>query len=611
MQTLQLMHKGNSILRVLKIKGDRALVIDCLKRTMPIWTPMGGLDRYEEIDEEELYKATGVVPVDIEKLDAERRRIAYQRFTLITGILPHVDDDVERNYAISNAAEFFGKSKETIRMYLCRYLAFQSISALAPKERERETSLTADQKNMRWALNKFYYTSKKLSLPMAYTLMLKEKYCDSEGKLLPDRPSYYQFRYFSRKHRKAQNYLISRNGLADYQRNSRPLLGDGVQEFAPVPGTAMLDSTILDIFLADNGDNLIGRPILTAAVDAHSSMCLGYALTFEGGVYSLRCLMQSILVDKVKWCKQFGVSIQKQDWDCSGVIPGTIVTDMGGEYVSETFSQIAELGVTVINLPAFRPELKGPVEKFFDCVQSLYKPLLKGKGVIEPNYQERGAHDYRKDACLTLEVFEKVCLQCIVYYNSQRVTEGFPFTEEMLAQKVSPHASAIWNYGRSLPGTHLIPVSESMLMLTLLPRTEGRFSRTGLLVKGMRYANKTGFTEQYLTGGKAIVAYNPDDVSKVWLVNGGDFISFELIESRYCNKSLSEVTEIKKQQKWLAHDPMEQNLQAKIDLINHIQTIAATACRYGDGDMSGVREARKKARREYHTDVMRGTKHNE
>ena len=85
---------------------------------------------------------------------------------------------------------------------------------------------------------------------MAYTLMLKEKYCDSEGKLLPDRPSYYQFRYFSRKHRKAQNYLISRNGLTDYQRNSRPLLGDGVQEFAPVPGTAMLDSTILDIFLA-------------------------------------------------------------------------------------------------------------------------------------------------------------------------------------------------------------------------------------------------------------------------------------------------------------------------------------------------------------------------
>ena len=189
MQTLQLMHKGDTILRILKIKGEEVLVIDCLKRTMPVWVAAAEVDDYVEIDEEELYKATGIYPVDIEELDAERRRIAYQRFTLIMGVLPRIGDDVERNHAISNAAEFFGKSKETVRMYLCRYLAFQSISALAPCKPEQEKVLSEDQKNMRWALNKFFYTSKRLSLPMAYTLMLKEVQASKDAEL-SDQPKW-------------------------------------------------------------------------------------------------------------------------------------------------------------------------------------------------------------------------------------------------------------------------------------------------------------------------------------------------------------------------------------------------------------------------------------
>ena len=40
---------------------------------------------------------------------------------------------------------------------------------------------------------------------------------------------------------------IARNGLKNYQRNNRPLLGEGVQQFAPSVGTGMLDTTICDI----------------------------------------------------------------------------------------------------------------------------------------------------------------------------------------------------------------------------------------------------------------------------------------------------------------------------------------------------------------------------
>ena len=63
---------------------------------------------------------------------------------------------------------------------------------------------------------------------------------------------------------------------------------------------------------------------------------------------------------------------------------------MGREYTSSTFEQLVEPGVTITNLPPYRPELKERVEKFFDLVQGYYKPLLKGNGVIEEDFQERG-----------------------------------------------------------------------------------------------------------------------------------------------------------------------------------------------------------------------------
>lgn len=154
---------------------------------------------------------------------------------------------------------------------------------------------------MRWGLNKFYYNQHKNSLTTAYTLLMQAKYCDKNGVILPEHPSINQFRCFEKKYRKRQNYYISRNGLKDYQKNHRPLLGDGIQ-------------------------------------------------------------------------------IQKEDRDCDKM-PATLVTDMESEYVSSNFERIAELGVTIINLPAYRPEVKvkGSVEKFFDLTQGYFKPILKRK----------------------------------------------------------------------------------------------------------------------------------------------------------------------------------------------------------------------------------------
>ena len=321
-------HNG-VIFRVLDTKDTKAFVINCNKKSMPKWVDMDSLECYSE-------RFDWFPLPDINDMELSSRKFAYERFTMISPILPFLTDKNRRSSVISQIANDKGISRQTICNYLWLYLVHQNISALAPKDKDSTKELSADEKNIRWALNKFYYTRQQNTLNTAYTLMLKEKYCDKNGVLLEEYPSFYQFRYFYRQNKKLQNYYISRKGIKYYQRNNRPLLGDGVHEFAHSVGFGMLDATICDIYLVNDAGGIVGRPILTACVDGYSGLCCGYSLTWEGGVYSLRSLMLNVITDKKEWCSKFGIDIDKSDWDCNK-LPATLVTDMGREYVSNNF----------------------------------------------------------------------------------------------------------------------------------------------------------------------------------------------------------------------------------------------------------------------------------
>lgn len=588
--------------RVLAIEKEKVLVIDCIKKTMPVWVEIEKLDDFVEEQEAQGDNHSEMANFDIlEDYGPDVRKIIYQRYNIISAILPFVADEAMRSELITKMAEEHGISKQSVRKYLCEYLASQDIKSLAPQERNTDRAMTQDEKNMRKALNKYYYTTKKRTLKNVYTMMLRDSYCDGEGKLFAAYPSFYQFRYFFRKYNTKQTEYISRNGLSYYQRNQRPLVGDGVQAFAPHVGVGMLDATVLDIYLINEAGGIVGRPILTACVDAYSGMCCGYSLSWEGGVYSLRNLMLNVITDKVEHCRSFGIEIDREDWNCSKLL-GKFVTDMGSEYKSCNFEQITDLGVQIINLPSYRPELKSKVEKFFDCIQSYYRNQLKGKGVVEPDFQERGVHDYRKDACLTMADFEKIIIHCILFYNCKRVLENFPYTEEMLSQGIKPYANEIWNYGCGQDGCSLINVCREQLILTLLPRAAGKFTRYGLAVNGMHYHN-INYREQYLNGKECIVSYNPDNVCQIWLIENGSYIPFELIESRYREKNLTGVQEMKRRQRDLVRQEAENKTQAEIDLAGHINAIAGASGEQAKPSVKNIRANREKEQRKLHKDL--------
>ena len=582
MQPNDLILYNDTVCRVLAQLNGRTLLINCLKPSMPNWVDDCQISSCE----------TGTIEhiPDYESLSPSKKKLAHNRYTLIAPILPFVADEHIRNLIITQTASQNNLSKQTIRRYLCLFLAYQTIAALVPDERDSSNDLSADEKNFRWAINKYFYSSLQHSLKSTYTLMLKECYTDSTGRLLDGYPPFHRFRYFYNKTKKLQNYYIAREGLSAYQRNHRPLLGSGVRSFATSIGVGMLDSTILDIYLVNEEGKLVGRPILTACVDAYSGLCCGYALGWEGGVYSLKCLMQNIISDKTELCRKHGIYIDPTQWNCSE-LPATFVTDKGKEYTSYVLEQLTELGVSIVNLPPYRPDLKSYVEQFFHIIQTSYKPYLKGKGVIENDYMDRGAVDYRKTARLTLAELEVIILKCILYYNTQRIVESFPYTQEMIDLQIAPYSNCIWNYASQKYGANLIGVTSEQLHLTLLPRVKATFTRQGLICKKLRY-HAEGFTEQYLRGNDCIVAFNPEDTSCVWLVDKGSYTRFNLIDSQYLNTTFESAhKEIARKGDYLKSYKAD-SLQAQISLIEDIQTVAAGSSTRTKASTDDIRNTR-------------------
>ena len=113
---------------------DWGLVIDCTRCTMPVWKDGGELQGYEPCTEEMLREQTGIVLCEMEELDADRKKTAYERFTWIAGILPFLAEDGKRSRMIAALAAQHQVSRQTIRSYLCQYLAYQDPCVLAPEQ---------------------------------------------------------------------------------------------------------------------------------------------------------------------------------------------------------------------------------------------------------------------------------------------------------------------------------------------------------------------------------------------------------------------------------------------------------------------------------------------
>ena len=284
-----------------------------------------------------------------------------------------------------------------------------------------------------------------------------------------------------------------------------------------------MDATQADIFLVSQLDmkTVVGRPYVYLAVDTTTQLIAGLYVGFEAGESAvMECLAQAAM-DKVKYCEGYGIPIDREQWPNSGV-PYEIVSDQGREFTGGRLDEFSRrYGVELHALPPFRPDEKGIVEKAFDMIQARYKPLLRGKGVIEPDSQERWSVDYQKQAVLTLKNFTAVIIHAVLYLNSGRVL------------KSGKTAAQAWMDATP----DLLAVLPDDIHLMGLPRKTVKLTRKGF------YLQKVWYTPQSMDGLSVgmtyTLAYDPNILAQVFVVTEMRYLPCKISSEFEIHTSLS------------------------------------------------------------------------
>lgn len=507
--------------------------------------------------------------------DGQKKRIA-----LIAELLEdkvYISDKQLRNVKIKEIAEREETTLKRIQKLFYRHLAGRSLVE------ERQVSVkeqSSEKKEFSWAIDTFYYSAKKMSLRNAYDMMLLSKYTDADGHLISWYPSWHSFRHYfydQNYHRKSRN-SIARNGLSNFQRNERPLFGSAMSWKDSI-GAFQMDATQADIYLVSRLDKtaVIGRPYIYMAVDTATQLIAGIYVGLDAGEQAVINCLSNAAMDKVSYCNQYGIDITKDMWPNMG-LPGEIITDKGREFIGTRMNElIIKYGIEFESLPPFRPDGKSLVEKSFDLIQQKYKPLLRGKGVIEADAQERWAVDYRSQATLTLEEFTKVVIHCVLYLNSSRIIQNCQISE------ATPTASGLWNWYLGENQSMMIPVDEEQLYQFGLPRKQTTLARKGINNNGLWYvsADYKKLLEYKRIGEKIQIAYDSENVSKIYLIEGMAYIPVSLAnyEKQYAGVTQTEY-QIEREKHRNNRQELEQlDTEGRIGLMKNIQDIVnGTEC---------------------------------
>ena len=127
------------VFRILTVDEDQVLAIDCEKKTMPQFFPVSFFEKGE------ILKEISSPFSPWEELSPNERKIAQKKYTMIAAAVAVISDKQKRNAMINYASQQFEVSKQTLRAFLCTYLIYQDMAALAPKKKKEKERKRIDK----------------------------------------------------------------------------------------------------------------------------------------------------------------------------------------------------------------------------------------------------------------------------------------------------------------------------------------------------------------------------------------------------------------------------------------------------------------------------------
>ncbi|HCX9494688.1 TPA: transposase [Staphylococcus aureus] len=563
-----------------------------------------------------------IVSNEYEKKHYEARDAAWAIIEAIVKEEPAIYEKSFRTKLVKEAQEKHHVTYPTVRKYLYKYWSRgKTIDALLPdyknsggkgKQKKAGESkrgrppvygvkgINIDEETkriFRLAIEKYYLTSKQNSLTAAYKFMLKEFYVENiyyengvEKVLLKDEeaiPTLTQFKYWYQKEYNAPEVLIARKGEKRFNKDHRAVLNTSQSEVFGPGSRYQIDATIADVYLVSevNRNWIIGRPVVYLVMDVFSRMVVGIYVGLEGPSWAGAMMaMTNVVADKKKYCAQYGIEINEEDWP-SHHLPEILLADKG-EFEGYNVERLVKaFNLHVENAASYRADWKGIVEKQFDLIQKKVKPLLPG--YIDVDFQERGAKDYRLDAKLTLREFTQILIKQILQYNTKHYLKSYERDRDLVADDVQPIPLYLWNWGIKNRTGKLRAFAEELVKLQLLPRGKATVNHKGIQFKGISYSCDKAIQESWFENArmkgswKMEIAYDPRNMNYVYVLNGLDS-SFEAcymleVSKRYEGLSLDEITYWKQQERLLEKGQDHKQFQKDLDYIADVEAIIKEA----------------------------------
>lgn len=184
-----------------------------------------------------------------------------------------------------------------------------------------------------------------------------------------------------------------------------------------------IDHSPIDLLCVNEAGRLVGRPVLTLAIDKATRCPVGVYISYipPSSVTVLECIKNS--VRPKDYIRERFPNI-KGTWPCFGLAL-LYAVDNGKEFHSKTFQSLkSTLGTSISYMPRRHPWFKGVVERFF---QSHNKSLTHNlPGTTKSNIAERGEYPAEREACLTIAEFEALFMKWLidVYLNTVHSSLG-------------------------------------------------------------------------------------------------------------------------------------------------------------------------------------------
>ena len=485
---LRFVRRFDTTFRILKATPDGYWLIDCDAPSSPFFE--ADCAKYDRVPTPESWMTEQTTPAQVARLH------------MVQPLLDCDDCIADKSLRYRMAAEAAQQHQTTTRRILRLYYRYLATGRLIQK---RAKQVSKNSQIIAQAIRRYYFGARRLSLRSAYEMMLLEDYVGPDGQLDSDAPTWNQFRHYYYEHNlhKSPQKIIAREGLTKYQRDHRPVWGSSAG-WRPQPGSYQMDATQADIYLVSRQDRSVevGWPYIYLAVDTATHLIAGVYVGFACDETAVMACILQAASDKVEYCAHYGIDITSEQWPSVGM-PSEIITDQGREFFGPRMAELCRrYGLEILTLPPFRPDQKGTVEKSIDLLQARYKPILRGRGVIEDDAQERWATDYRTQAVLDLDDFTRIIIHSILYLNSGRLVGGKTPAQAWL--EMSPH---------------LMAVDPQELYVQTLPRDSAKLTRKGIRINRMWYAPDDA--ADLTIGESYTIAYDPSDLRCIHIILAG------------------------------------------------------------------------------------------